>query len=317
MIPEIEKNYFLMTQEQWDRPPKISNNEIVIGCPICEEGKSKGKKQRCYLYYYGENLMVHCFNCGIHHHFKNYLKFYFPQLYQQYMFDKGFFKNDFLDTKSKPKDLKLINIKKLDFIPANENKKAIAFLYKRGVDTKYFKLFYYTKHYKSFGEGIIIPFWYDKEKIYGYQYRNFNKKIFHINMPEENKGYKIYNYFTSEKKVYVFESVFDLFSNNIPLKNKISAFGSDIDIEKLKKFKEVIFCFDNDETGFKKAKKYAELGYKIFVWPDVEFKDFNEILQKGIEKGKNPKEIKEKITKMIEKNTFEPLEAIIRLKLKE
>jgi hypothetical protein len=319
MIPETEKRYFLMTQEPWDKPPQISNNQVVIGCPICQEGKSKGKKQRCYLYYYGDNLMVHCFNCGIHHHFNNYLKIYFPHLYKQYMLDSGIFKNTF-NPVEKPKELKLFTIKdlKLNFIPITESKKGMAYLYRRGIDTKYFKLFYYTKNYRNFGEGIIIPFWFNDEKIYGFQYRNLDKKLFHIYLPEQNKGYKIYNYFTKAKEVYVFESVFDLMSNNIPIENKISSFGSDIDVEKLNKFKKVIFCFDNDETGLKKAKKYAELGYNIFIWPDnIKQKDFNDILQQAIKKGKDPKKVRDKITKIIQENTFDPISALVRLKLKE
>jgi hypothetical protein len=320
MIPEIEKRYFLMTQQPWDKPAKISNNQIQIGCPICEEGKSKGRKQRCYLYYYGDNLMVHCFNCGIHHHFNKYLKQYFPDLYKQYLLDSGIFKVPHFKSVEEPKELKLFKIEdlKLNFFPITESKRGMAYLYQRGIDPKYFKFFYYTKKYKNLGEGIIIPFWFNDKKIYGFQFRNIDKKIFNIYLPEQNKGYKIYNYFTEAKKVYVFESVFDLYSNDIDLKQKISAFGSDVDPEKLKKFKEVIFCFDNDETGYKKAKKYADLGYKVFIWPDdIPYKDFNEILQIGIKKGINPKKLRHKITKLIEKNTYEPFEAIIKLKLKE
>ena len=319
MIPEIEKNYFLQTQANWDKPAKISNNTITIGCPICEEGKSKGKKQRCSLYYYNENLMVHCFNCGIHHHFKNYLKNYFPELYKQYMLDIGIFKTNFEKPKEKPKELKLFKIEDLQmgFYPIIKSKKGMAYLYSRGIDTKYFKLFYYSNNYKNLGEGIIIPFWYDKEKIYGYQFRSINKKIFNIYLPEQNKSFKIYNYFTNEKKVFIFESIFDLFSNNIPLENKISIFGSDVDTEKLKKFKEVIFCFDNDETGYKKAKKYIELGYKVFIWPDnILQKDFNEIIQKAIKLKKDIKKVKEKITKIIYNNIYEGIDALIRIKLK-
>jgi DNA primase len=317
MIPYTEQRYFLMTQPTWDKPAKISSNDIAIGCPICEEGKSKGKKQRCHLYYYGENLMVHCFNCGMHHTFRNYLKKYFPQLYKQYMFDIGIFKTPKKEHTDKPKELKLFTFKDigLNFIPVTESKKGMAYLYSRGVDTKYFKKFYFGK-YKNYGEGIVIPFWYN-DKIYGFQFRSINKKIFHTYLPEQNKGWKIYNYFTNEKKVYVFESIFDLYSNDIPLENKISSLGSDINIEKLNKFKEVIFCFDNDETGHKKAKKYAELGYGVFIWPDnIPYKDFNDILKDSIKKGKDPKEVRKKLSNLIQKNTFDNISALVRLKLK-
>ena len=320
MIPHTEKTYFLQTQENWDKPAKISSNTITIGCPICEEGKSKGKKQRCSLYYYNDNLMVHCFNCGIHHHFPVYLKTYFPNLYRDYMISSGFktITDNYKISEKEKKELKFFKIEDLNlgFIKATESSKAMTYLYSRGVDTKFFNKFYYTKNYRDFGEGIIIPFYADKEKIYGFQYRSLHNKRFFIYLPESNKGYKIYNYFTSAKKVYVFESVFDLYSNDIPLENKISSFGSDIDIKKLNKFNKVVFCFDNDETGLKKAEKYLNLGFDILIYPDnVKFKDFNEMLQFAIKKGQDPKDVRYKIKRFIEKNIFSGLEAKIKLKL--
>ena len=328
MIPELEKNYFLMTQESWDKKPNISNSDIGIGCPVCEEGNSKGKKQRCHLYEYKDKLLVHCFNCGLHNHFRNYLKNYFPTLYKQYLSEMIHNTSDLsslvLEQKVdelKEENFKAIPIEKfsdLGFNPATDSKKAMAYLYGRGVDTKYFKNFYYG-NYKNFGDGIVIPFFINfktRKEIYGYQYRHFDKKVFNIYLPEENKGYKIYNYFTNEKTLYIFESVFDLYSNDIPLENKICSFGSDLDVEKFKD-KELIFCFDNDETGYKKALKYSQKGFKVFIWSDdIRFKDFNEILQFSIRQGKNVKEIRKKISNMIQSNIYYGLSAEIKLKLK-
>jgi len=329
MIPEIEKNYFLMTQASWDKKPTISNTDIGIGCPVCEEGGSKGKKQRCHLYDYKDKLLVHCFNCGLHLHFKNYLKKYFNNLYKQYLTETIQNTNDLqsfiIDKKVdelKDENFKAFPAKKLadlGFKVSTDSKKAMAYLYGRGIDTKYFKNFYFGT-YKNLGEGIVIPFFTEfksRKEFYGFQFRNFNKKIFHIYLPEENKGFKIYNYFSPKKKLFIFESVFDLYSSDIPLENKISSFGSDIDTEKFKD-KELIFCFDNDKTGFEKSIKYVKKGFKVFIWPqNIKMKDFNEILQRGIKANKSPKDVRKKISNMIQNNIYDGLSAEIKLKLRE
>ena len=38
------------------------NGSYNCGCPICHEGKSWGKKQRCW--YLPEQNLIYCFNCG-------------------------------------------------------------------------------------------------------------------------------------------------------------------------------------------------------------------------------------------------------------
>jgi DNA primase len=71
----------------------------------------------------------------------------------------------------------------------------------------------------------------------------------------------------------------------------------------------VILAFDNDVTGVRKAIEHAEKGFKVFVWPDIDYKDFNEMIQDGYQ----PCEIKA----MIQAGTEKGIMAITKLKMKD
>jgi hypothetical protein len=46
----------------------------------------------------------------------------------------------------------------------------------------------------------------------------------------------------------------------------------------------VVFCFDNDAVGREKSLKYANLGYKVFIFDkDCEYKDINEMKMANID----------------------------------
>ena len=59
----------------------------------------------------------------------------------------------------------------------------------------------------------------------------------------------------------------------------------------------------------KYRKVYAERGFNVFIWPEIEEKDFNEMLQNNY----TCLEIK----KIIQENTYKSYDAIVRLKMKE
>jgi len=336
----LAKRYFLMTHQVWDRPPKSSKDDVAIGCPVCNEGSSRGKKQRLHLYQKGNynEPMVHCFNCGIHHSLKNYLKIYFNDIYNQYRLDNfsnsidslrngltsNYNEDDEIDTTKmqleifKPEDF---NLKEAKYSLKVKN----YLLNERGLNEEDLKYFYFMddkikldNKIKDFTKGVIIPLWYnfDKKEMLGFQYRSIYLKQFYIYLPEKNEGNKIYNYYNSKKEVYVFESVFDMLSNNIPFENKIALLGSSIQDDKLKKFRKVTFALDNpnfDETSKRKLQELSE-DYNVVILPEnIPTKDYNELLQKL--KKNNIENPKEKIKRIIENNIYKGLEAQIKLKM--
>jgi DNA primase len=92
----------------------------------------------------------------------------------------------------------------------------------------------------------------------------------------EKENYpKIWNLFNVDntKPVYIFEGFFD----SIVIDNSIALNGADIPSKYMSLIQTPIFVFDNDKTGYMKARKYAEQGYQIFIYPEnFKYKDFNE-----------------------------------------
>ena len=164
-------------------------------------------------------------------------------------------------------------------------------------------------HKKELKGYIVIPLYFDalRTKIYGFTTRNTKEKDFYTRIPEENTGWKVWNWYGIDKDapVYIFEAVFDAMS--ITNTNVIACLGADLPMDKIKELKEPIFVFDNDATGRIKSLKYASLGYKVMIWGQNKFKDTNSILVRGASK--------EKIQRFIDTNTYKGLSASVRLKV--
>jgi len=315
MLGDLEREYFLKTQLAGDKPAKITPRDIAIGCPICREGKSFGRKQRCHLYEkYGLNEpLVHCFNCGWHSNLKNYLKQVDKSLYEEYKRrKKSIFLEKIRKNTSKNEKQKLNNNEERKITPHSENNHSIPetpkvlfdelqlcfkknvkplfdYLEKRGLK-KFAHLFRYSdkniflnNKTLPIKESIIIPLWY-KDKIYGFQARKTKEKFFYTFLPEENSGLKVWNYFNvkRDKPVFIFESVFDALSSGLPLENIIAGLGAEIPEHIIKTLKYPIFAFDNPFMDTKAREKYLQLidRYHCVIWgKDLKVKDFNELLQ--------------------------------------
>lgn len=339
VIPEIDKRYFLMTNKA-SKSPNQKINDIAICCPICKEGRSWNRKQRCHLYVKRgmNNAVVNCFNCGFSGKIGTYLKSIDPGLYHTYLNEtrKDAFDSLSVDTmlnrtaiKNESKDVKILKLKDFGFTKATDSKRAMSYLYKRAIPTKNFKHFWYAYEVKVemngkktiLRDGIIAPLWYNskEDEIYGFQYRSIERKQFLTFLPDENSGYKCYNYFeSSRKKLYVFESIFDLMSVDIPLENKVAVLGSDLPDILYDNVKEIILTFDNtitDHTAREKVKKIVNkyTNVSAFIWPSnmVNYKDFNSILQNAVKNG--IKDSCKKLKKIIEHNTYTGLDAFVRL----
>lgn len=159
---------------------------------------------------------------------------------------------------------------------------------------------------------IVIPL-YCGDKWYGFYSRSLKEHKFFTYMPDKNNGFKLWNFYNLEpnKPVYVFEGIFDAMSaRQSGIENVVACMGATPPLDLLKDLQtkhnsEIIFCLDNDRTGFINSIKYAKLNYKTVVWPDGLPKDCNDMLLKNI----NIKDI-------ILNNTFKGIQAEIKLKRK-
>ncbi len=324
---ETEKKYLNKLSIKFDE----HNNHLNFRCSLCGDSATNPYKKRGFVIQKDDNVMYYCHNqCG-GMSFTTFLKNQNETLAEQYrkeitkekfkerkenkeVFKKEFkFKTEKFDGKSIEIILKDIP-KKLKLVPLEVSKEAKQFLKDRGFNLQELKQFgfYYNKELNA----IVFPLYKDnsKQEITGVQIRLIEEKKF-INYTY-NENYKIWIHPTVfslsyGSDLYVFESILDLLSSGI--EESIAVLGADMSEELLEYYKDynLVFCMDNDETGEKKALKYSEKGYDVLVHKigsEKYFKDFNDMLKKGI----NKKDIQKYILNHIK----HPSMALLKIRLK-
>jgi hypothetical protein len=297
------------------------DNDYTSRCDICGDSSSNKNKKRLHLYRKNgyDNDSIKCFNCDYTGNMYAYLRDYHPDLFNSYkqeiQQDKlgslGTGIKNLLVVRAVQKTNTLFTFDKPDeFIDIQYSIEGLKYITSRGFPN--------LKCYFSRGEVnlrdkkvklenyIIIPLL-ENNKWYGFYSRSINSKTFYTYLPEENSGWKIWNWFSINKKepVYIFEAIFNAMSSG--LKNSIAVLGSDLDDNRLKELSTPVFCFDNDETGRKKALKYTEMGYKVVILHRDIKDDFNDMFKKGMKA--------EQISELILNNTYSGLKAKILLKV--
>lgn len=334
-LNDINVKYFELAIPAGNRGIRRSQ-DYSAKCPICGDSKRNKQSKRFHLYTKSsfDGDVVKCFNgdCEYSGTVYTFLKDHHPYLLSAYVQEmkgeKINFIQEFLDGEREthidtdiPESL---FIPKFMFdIPdvfqkIQTDSYAYKYLISRDIPEELHHHFLEVKSpfifkdedkEKNLENYIIIPLYYGK-KMYGFTSRNTTSKDFYTRIPEENSGWKVWNLLNVDldKPLYIFEGTFDALS--IESSNVVSCLGADFPEEILKKVKEPIFVYDNtniDKTGAKKAVKYAKRNYKVMVWPEVTFKDFNAILTKG--------GTRKQLQKFLDSNVYQGLSAVVRLKL--
>ncbi len=313
---------------------KDTPDEVQANCPVCGD-----RKHRLHLYRPKgfDQDVVHCFNEGCelaekHHNMVNFLKIAKPELVDSYKREnlQTIIKNvtntidvqDILTkiekttglTQTKENDKKReLPLGKL-FMKCKDNQTCLDFVKKRGIEPRddwYFsedKFFTWNQKTVFLENYLIIPI-YSDQKYKGFYSRSVKEKKFStFLLPDIEKVWTSSPDVGPENMEILCEGVFDSLSTSFEKSGAmLSASVSEEYIEKLNP--NCIIALDNDKTGIEKTIKYAERGFNVFVWPEIEEKDFNEVLQNGY----TCLEIK----KIIQENTYKSYDAIVRLKMKE
>lgn len=309
------------------------DDDYSAKCDVCGDSSKNKNNKRLHLYKKEsyDSDSINCFNCGYTANMYSYLRDHHTNLLQSYIQETGYNKIDSLNknnynntniliikevnkknilfTFDKPKELYNPNQEVIDYLRSRGFTKEI--LLSKTKNTKFnvylskgiIKLEDKEVYLKDY---IIIPL-YENDKWFGFYSRSIHTKTFHTYIPDKNTGYKLWNYFSVNKKdtVYIFEAIFNALSTSL---QGIACLGSDIDIDRLKELSKPVFVFDNDSTGRAKSMKYAKLGYNVFIWPDkIKEKDINDLLKVGWSV--------ESIDKLIVDNIFSSLMALTKLKL--
>jgi hypothetical protein len=294
---------------QYTGSPKYSRSSNLYqgSCPICREGKSWLKKQRCY--YVVKKNIIHCHNCGWHGNPINWIMELSGDSFSEVLNEsKNYDTINIEEFNSSRNDKKPLNYElpcdcidledqeQLEFFhyePAV--KKALEILNERRLLSAINrpKKYYVTLNDFVHENRLIVPFYDENNKIVFYQSRklldydqkakylskkNAERSIFNVDKIDENIPY-----------IFVTEGPLDstFIRNGIALAG-ISDSGSETFTEKQKNqlklfpLHEIIFVLDNqwnDSTSKKKSRALLDFGKKVFIWPKeyIKYKDINEV----------------------------------------
>ena len=287
------------------------NGSYNCGCPICHEGKSWGKKHRCW--WLPDQNLIYCFNCGKGYTPYSWIKeagnLSFQDIKREVLggeynivnLDKT---DEELIQEEKDDDILGIpydSVNLLEFLDGSSDSvihKAVKYLKSRRLDTAVNcpdKLYLSHKDY-THGDRIIFPFFDAYGKIPFFQSRAFGGTDNEImeNVRYLSKVGAEKSVFNLDKvrgdisDIFVFEGPIDacFVINGVAVAGVSKGDSKDLtnlQRQQLSAFSlthRIVWCLDNqhkDETSREKTDKLLQQGECVFIWPeDVDYKDFNE-----------------------------------------
>lgn len=295
----IDVRYFKLAVGE-SRIKHETPTDITVRCPICGDSKKSRNKARMHLYMRNGKALVNCFNecsCTNKTVYK-FLKDYYPNLLENYKQEtfgnriKEIKELDFsggvgfelIDTpEEKPKTL-------FDLSQYFEKSERVYdYIESRGLewsptlgDVYLGKKITLNGKFYNIDDFIVIPL-YCGDKWYGFYSRSMKEHRFQTFIIDE--GFKLWNFYNIDKSktVYVFEGIFDALSvYNSGITNVVACLGATPPLSLLEGL-DVVFCFDNDRTGYLNSIKYLKKGFKVLCYPEnIKEKDMNEILKTGV-----------------------------------
>lgn len=300
------------------------NDSYQCGCPICREGKSLGRKQRCY--YIPANDNIFCHNCGWSSKPINWIKEvgnvdYFEIVEELKDFDVDV--EDYISRIEQPTKkeaptlpddcINLFDDQQVEFFKDNKVvKKAIQLIKDRKLDIAVNrpKALFISLNDFVHKNRLIIPFYDSDGSITFYQ----SRKI----LDEDDKP-KYISKINGDRSLYGFDqidaTIDDIFIfegpiNSFFVKNGIGVAGiqeesyhsftpkQEEQLSECKLFNK-IWVLDSqwiDSASMSKSKILADQGEQIFIWPENigrKYKDFNDLAIKYNLDQISPKFIKD------------------------
>lgn len=326
-----------------------SNDTYHCSCPICLEGKSFGKKKRCW--YIPSKNLIYCHNCGWSSRPLKWIMTAGNLSYEDIReeLNEGEYNIINLDKISARKDysdiikydldenlpidsIDLTNKLQLEYYKANSViEKALKYIAKRKLDIAINrpKTFYISLKDKTHKNRLIIPFYDNSGKVIFYQSRAIG-----ANIDDFMEDVKYLSKKNSQKSIFNIDKINDdieeifLFEGPIDscfVKNGVAVGGitpsrekslTDIQEEQLDMYSSnhrFIWVLDSqwlDDASFEKTKLLLENGESVFVWPEKVGKRFKDFNEMCIFGNQN-----EVPRECIINNTFKGESDLLRYKI--
>lgn len=335
----LPEEYIIQKFLQYAGAPKHNrfNKTFVGSCPICREGKSWLKKQRCY--YIPKNNNIYCHNCGWSStplswiqevsrmniiDIKNELENYSTTIEELTVTEN----KELTTSNTLPDDcINLFDHEQINYFKDEiVVQRALEFIKARKLDTACNrpKALYISLSDPVHKNRLVIPFFDVNKKIVHYQTRTIlaaDNKIKPRYISKINSEKTLFNLdqISDDDNIFIFEGPL----NSCFVKNGIAVAGIQDSSERLFSQKQqdqinnlicrnFIWVLDSqwiDEAARKKSHILAKQGHKLFIWPESigkKIKDFNDLaIQLNI--NEIPRDF-------IKKYSYEGISAEIRLK---
>ena len=328
----IEKFYTHVTSPSYNK----HNNSYQGGCPICREGKSRGRKRRCY--YIPSKELIFCHNCGWSTKPLKWIVEVSGLTSKEVYEDSKEYRKDIsevfdntaplLVTDTLPVDcINLFDKQQVEYYKDSEIVKLCnGIVTKRRINTAINRCDYiYTSIVDKFHKDrLIIPFTDTNNQIVFYQSRA-------VTAVDKRDTPRYKGKFGGEKIIfnidkldpdisscYIFEGPIDsMFMRNGVGVGGITEKGPQFtrkqqeQYDTIMKWYDIVWVLDSqwqDSAAYIKSKYLLDNGHKVFVWPEeygTKFKDINEMCI--------ALKIDEVPESFIRRNTFEGIEGTLRL----
>jgi hypothetical protein len=338
-LPEeyvVSKFYLYAYKPKYNR----YNQTYQGGCPVCKEGGSLGKKQRCY--YICKTDIIFCHNCGWSSRSYKWIKEVSRKTDAEIIEEVKEYRPDIASVleeapeKEKPKNeatlpidsINLFDTNQTDYYKSNPIVSAcLQTIKKRRLDTAVNRP---DKLYVSLTDAVhknrlVIPFVNELGKIEFYQSRtvvptdNKNKPKYISKIGGEKTLFNVDKIDSDLPCVFVFEGPLNAFFT----KKSVAVAGiTEKSVQSLTprqqkqmnstlKWFEKIWVLDSqwvDNASLSKSEILLKEGETVFIWPEnfgKRFKDFNDICIACT--------VNEISAEFIQKNSFKGLEGIFKL----
>jgi len=336
----VPREYVVLKFFELGYYPKTNryNDTYQCSCPICREGKSLGKKRRCY--YIPEKDNIYCHNCGWSSKPFNWIKEVSGKSDYEIIEEIKEFSPD-VESISEETNIKrifkaatlptdCINLSDENQVKYYKGNNIVRIcnqvIISRKLDTAVNKPknLYLSLTDKVHKNRLVIPFNNEVGDIEFYQSRtimpndNKIKPKYLSKIGAEKTLFNIDQVSSDYDTVYIFEGPLNAFFT----KNSVAVAGitegkqsftprQKQQLDSTLKFYEKIWVLDSqwvDNASLSKSETLLKQDQKVFIWPEKfgkRFKDFNDIAIMC--------NVNEITHSFIQKNTFEGLEGIIKL----
>lgn len=332
----IDLKYVNMMSIRFDRFKRVQD-KFNFRCPLCGDSKKSRSKARGWILTNGAKTRYYCHNCNVSLRLSDFIKMIDPTLYFEYIKDVMLDKpteiketpvQEFANKMKTPmfvRNTGLCLLKKISQLPVDHPAKI--YVSRRMIpSSSHHKLFYAPRFkkwvntvlpdkFKSIENDeprLIIPFLDEEKNFFGFQGRSFRKnddlKYITI-LLDENKP-KLFGLDTVDpsKRIYAFEGPID----SLFIPNSVASAGGKIDASLKLTFlpkDNIVIVYDNEPRSKEtvdKMQSVIDAGYSVCFWPDINYKDVNDMVMKG---GLTSEYIKH----MIDSNTKSGLQAKLQM----